>query len=264
MRCTCTSVVLIVCFATLDKLGVLTSLPLYAVVLTSLSGIVGLGFGDTLYMMSLRLVGVARAVPLTCTYPLFSILLAVLLQRETVTLYVILGAVVIVLGIWLLSREETMDVTDLRRRDLVKGVAYALATAVIWSISISLINVAVSLQETSSLDYALGINTLRVLATAAFLLASAPLVDRRFTFLKMRKRTLFALVSGGIVALAMGWFLLTMSFLHIPESRAVPISSTSPFFAAMVGMIFLREPVTARLVAGSAMIVLGIFLVFMI
>ena len=264
MRCTCTSIVLIVCLAVIGKIGVLTSLPVYAAILTSVSGIIGLGFGDTLYMISLKLVGVARAVPITCTYPLFSILLAIFLQKEVVTLYVVLGAVAIVLGIWLLSREEKTDVNNLRKKDLVKGAASALATAVIWSVSIAMINMAVALPETSSLNYALAINTLRVLATAVFLLASAPITDRKFNFLKMQKGTLFALISGGIVALALGWFLLTISFLYIPESQAVPISSTSPLFAAIAGMIFLHEPVTAKIVAGSVIIVVGIFLIFMI
>lgn len=264
VRCTCTSIVLIVCLAVIGKIGVLTSLPLYAAMLTSVSGIIGLGFGDILYMISLKLVGVARAVPITCTYPLFSILLAIFLQKEVVTLYVVLGAVTIILGIWLLSREEKTDVNELRKRDLVEGVASALATAVMWSVSISLINMAVVLPETSSLDYALAINTLRVLATAVFLLASTPIIDRKVDFLKMKKGTLFALISGGIVALALGWFLLTMSFLYIPESQAVPISSTSPLFATMAGMIFLREPVTAKIVVGSVIIVVGIFLIFII
>ena len=264
VRCTCTSIVLIVCLAVVGKIGVLTSLPMYAAILTSVSGIIGLGFGDILYMISLKLIGVARAVPVTCTYPLFSIILAILLQKEVVTLYVVLGAVAIVLGIWLLSREEKTDVNELRKRDMVKGVASALATAVIWSVSIALINMAVALPERSSLDYALAINTLRVLATAVFLLASAPITDRKFNFLKMQKGTLFALISGGILALALGWFLLTISFLYIPESQAVPISSTSPLFAAIAGMIFLHEPVTAKIVAGSVIIVVGIFLIFMI
>lgn len=264
VRCTCTSIVLIACLAVIGRIGILTSLPIYAAMLTSVSGIIGLGFGDSLYMISLKLIGVARAVPITCTYPLFSVLLGIFLQKETVTSYVVLGAVAIVLGIWLLSREEKTDVNELRKRDLVKGVASALATAVIWSVSIALISMAMVLPETSSLDYALAVNTLRVLATAIFLLASAPLIDKKFNFLKMQRGALFALIFGGIVALALGWFLLTMSFLYIPESQAVPISSTSPLFAAMAGIFFLREPVTAKIVAGSAIIVVGIFLIFVI
>jgi len=264
VRCTCTSVVLVICLACIGKIGTLANVPTYAIVLASVSGVIGLGLGDTLYMTSLKLIGVARAVSITCTYPLFSILLAILLQKEVVTLWVVLGAVAIVLGTWLLSQEEETDSKKLHKRELVKGVASALATAVIWSVSISMINTAVTLLGTRSLDHALAVNTIRVLATAIFLLASAPITDRKFNFLKIQRKTLYALVSGGIIALALGWFLLAMSFLYIPESKAVPISSTSPLFAAIAAMTLLREPVTAKIVAGSVIIVVGIFLIFMV
>jgi DME family drug/metabolite transporter len=264
VRCTGTSIALIVALGAIGKIGTLTDVSLYAVILTSVSGIVGLGFGDTLYMISLKLVGVARAVAITCTYPLFSILLAIYLQKEVVTSQVVLGAVVIVLGIWLLSQEEQKDTNRLYRKDLLKGVTASLATAAIWAVSIALINMAVTLPETTSLDHALAVNTIRILATAVFLLGSAPLTDKRFDFLKMKKGTLLAVVSGGLVALAVGWFLLAMSFLHIPESQAVPISSTSPLFAVIAGIIFLQEPVTAKIVVGSLIVVVGIFLIFVI
>jgi drug/metabolite transporter (DMT)-like permease len=68
---------------------------------------------------------------------------------------------------------------------------------------------------------------------------------------------------GGLVALGLGWFLLTYSFLYIPEAQAVPISSTTPLFAVVSGMIFLKERITVRNVAGTIIIVLGIFLLFM-
>lgn len=61
VRCTCTSIALIASLAVIGKIGILTSLPLHAAVLTSISGIIGLGFGDTLHLKSLKLIGVARA-----------------------------------------------------------------------------------------------------------------------------------------------------------------------------------------------------------
>ena len=264
VRCTCTSAALVAFLAAVGKIRIMIDVPLDAAILAGVSGIIGLGFGDTLYMTSLKLVGVARAVPLTCTYPLFSILLAISLQKEAVTHYVVPGAIAIVLGTRLLSREEERDLKELQKRDLVKGVAAALATAVVWAVSIALINMAATLPETSSLDHALAVNTLRTAAAAIFLLASAPITDRNFHFLKMQRKTLYALVSGGLVALALGWFLLVISFLYIPESKAVPISSTSPLFAAIAGMTFLREPITRKLIAGSMLIVVGIFLIFMV
>jgi DME family drug/metabolite transporter len=219
--------------------------------------------GDTLYMVSLKLIGVARAVPITCTYPLFSLLLAVFLQGQAVTLQVVLGAFVIVFGIWLLTEEETGG-DRLQRAVMVRGVAAAVATAVVWSVSIAMIDMAVTLPETGTLDSALAINTFRVVAVAVFLLVSAPVADRGLSFLKMQKKTVATLIFAGVVALALGWFFLAYSFLLIPEAQAVPISSTSPLFATVSGIVFLHERLTAKNVAGSIMIVIGIFLIFIV
>jgi drug/metabolite transporter (DMT)-like permease len=262
VRLVCTSIILVAYLAIIGKFGVLMNLPAYAVVLACVSGIIGLGFGDTLYMMSLKLIGVARAVPITCVYPLFNLLWAVFLVEEPITLSVVLGAVTIVFGIWFLRQETNAGTAETEKKILVKGVAYALATAVMWSVSITMIDMAVTLPETSSVDHALAINTIRVTAIAVSLLVSAPIIDRDFGFLKMQRKTLAVLIFGGIVALGLGWFFLTYSFINTLESRAVPISSTTPLFSTLSGIVFLHEKVTARNAVGSIMIVVGIFLIF--
>ncbi|MGB9854382.1 MAG: DMT family transporter [Candidatus Bathyarchaeales archaeon] len=262
VRCIGTSIFLILCLVLVGKFSVLTSLPAYVVFLTCASGLIGLGLGDTLYLFSLETIGVARAVPITCTYPLFSLVWAVLLAGENVTLHVIFAAIAIVLGIWLLSSEGESNTVKLQRNVLAKGAIVALVTAVIWSISISMVNLA--MKETPGLDHAFAINTLRIAALAAFLLVFTPTVQRGLGFFKMKRKTLAMLLVGGIIAVGLGWFLLTLSFSYIPESQAVPISSTTPLFSTLSGIVFLREKVTAKVAIGSIIIVFGTFLIFLV
>jgi len=263
VRLLCTSMILLVCLVVVGRFWALANLSSYAMWLAGISGIVGLGFGDTLYMVSLKHIGVARAVPITCTYPLFGLLWAILLRGENVTIQLTIGTVAIAMGIWLLSREERTNLTD-ERKIMIIGVVAALAAALLWSISITMVDVAVTLPETGSLDYALAINTLRTAAGAVALVIFAPVIDRKPVFLKFERRTLLALIVGGIVALGLGWFLLAYSFLYIPGSQAVPISSTTPLFSTLVGITLLHERITARNVAGSVIIVLAIFVIFII
>jgi hypothetical protein len=51
----------------------------------------------------------------------------------------------------------------------------------------------------------------------SFFAVSAPVVDRGLGFLKIRKRTVAVLIVGGIVALGLGWFLPTYSFIDTLE-----------------------------------------------
>jgi DME family drug/metabolite transporter len=262
VRLTSTSAMLLIFLAMVGKLSFLTSLSMDVVVLAGFSGVIGLGIGDTLYMMSLKSIGVARAVPITCTYPLFSLIWAACFKGELVTLPVVLGAITIALGIWLLSQENKTNNSGIQKKDLYKGVAFALATAIAWSISITMIDMAV--KETADLDHALVINTVRVTAIAIALFASFPLVSRGFGFGKMSRKAVITLFVGGIIALGLGWFFLTYSFIETLESRAVPISSTTPLFSALAGMALLHEKVTARNFLGSVIIVGGIFLIFLV
>lgn len=263
VRLGCTSLVLMGFVALIGKLSVFSSLPVYSVVLSSLSGLIGLGLGDTLYMVSLKQIGVSRAVPISCTYPLFSLLVALVIQPKTVAFEVIVAAVAIVFGIWLLTREPESSEGMAQAGFRIRGGLFALGAAVFWALSIAMINSAVTLPETGTLDSALVLNIIRVLSVAVFLLASTPLTDRKFSFAKIQRKSLALLTLGGLVALGLGWFLLTYSFLYIPEAQAVPISSTTPLFAVVSGMIFLKERITVRNVAGTIIIVLGIFLLFM-
>jgi len=262
IRLTCTAVVLLALLVVLGKTEVIMSLPQNVIVLAIVSGVIGLGVGDTLYMMSLRDVGVARAVPITCTYPLFNLLWAVLLAGEAVTFPVVLGAVIIVLGIWLLSQADQTGESKLQTRTLYKGLTLALATAVVWSVSIAMINMAV--KETPDLDHALAINVVRVMAVAVTFFAVSPIMDRGLGFLKMNRKTIATLITGGIVALGLGWFFLSYSFVETLESRAVPISSTTPLFSTLTSIVLLHEKVTAKNAAGSTIIVIGIFLIFLV
>jgi DME family drug/metabolite transporter len=262
VRLVCTTAVLLLFLLVIGRFGVATSLPIDVAVLASVSGIIGLGLGDTLYMVSLKSIGVVRAVPITCTYPLFNLLWTSLLGEEQITISVVLGAVAIVLGIWLLSQDSETKNSIMSGNTLIKGVAFALATAVFWSVSITMINVAV--KETGSLDNALAINTVRVTAIAIVLLASAPLTDREYGFLKVQKKTLITLILGGIIALGLGWFFLTYSFVVTLGSRAVPISSTTPLFSTLFGIVFLHEKVSVKSALGSLIIVVGIFLIFVL
>ena len=264
IRLTCTGGILFLIVIAIGKISVLASLPAEALMLAGFSGIIGLGFGDTLYMVSLKRIGVVRAVPITCIYPLFTLLWAIILAGEEVTVSICLGAIAVVLGTWLLSRETENEASPLEKRNLLIGVTYALATAAIWSISITMMDLAVTLPEKSGIDNALAVNTIRVMTIAVSLLALSPVLDRERSFLKVRKRTIATLVAGGVVALGLGWFFLSYSFTEIPESRAVPISSTTPLFSALVGMVFLHEKVTKRDALGSIVIVAGIFFLFLV
>jgi DME family drug/metabolite transporter len=248
--------------AVFGKTGNLVDLPLSVALAAGLSGIISLVLADTLYMFSLKHLGVSRAVPIASTYPLFNILIAVTLKGEEITPFIIIGAVSIISGIWLISRQENNAVTNSHTKTMTKGLIASLSAAVMWAAGMTLMNDAVTNVETSTLDDAFAINLIRVLAASILLLATSPFADRQFKLLKAPKKIWLILAVSGLVSLGLAWFLLAFSFLHIKGSVAVPISSTTPLFSTIAGIVFLKEPITKQITLGSIIIVLGTFLLF--
>lgn len=262
-RCISTTVFFIACLGATGKLQYLATLRTDLLLLAGLSGVIGLCVGDTLYMLSLKLIGVSRAVPVTCIYPLFTMSFAALFFSEQIALYMLIGAMLIIVGIWLISQEKD-ESSIMTRNVLFKGVLVALTTAIVWAISIALMDKALTFSELAGIDAAVAVNTVRMLATTFSLLALSPLLDRQFRVLKMKRKTWAILALGGITALGLGWVLLAASLLHIQASRAVPISSVSPLFATIFGAFLLKERVTLRIFVGSIFIVLGTSALFIL
>ena len=262
VRCATNAGVLVAALLLLGQAGALAALPTRTMVLVVTSGVVGLGVGDTLYMVGLKFVGVSRAVPLAATYPLFSLIWATLLLHQQLTIAAVLGAAVIVLGIWLLSREKAGQKTIVKSRLALIGLSVSLVTAVIWSVSITMMNVAVSGVTSLGANYA--IVTLRIASVALFFILLAPFLDREHGFLKIKRNAVVALCIGGLIANGVGWLLLNYSFLNTSLTHAVPISSTSPLFAAIAGFMLFHERMTKEAVLGATAIVAGICLIFLL
>jgi drug/metabolite transporter (DMT)-like permease len=209
-------------------------------------------------------VGVSVAVPLAATYPLFSLVWATFLLGEPVTALAIVGAVLILVGICLLSREKNGKTALVKGRLALTGVAVSLATAFVWSVSITLMDAAVTLPGLNSLDANYAIITTRVAVMALIFILLAPVIDRSRGFLKMKRKTILLLCFGGLVANAVGWLFMNYSFQNILEAQAVPISSTTPLFSALAGFILFRERITIRRVLGAVIIVAGVVSIFMV
>ncbi len=97
-------------------------------------------------------------------------------------------------GIWLLSREKGNGGIPIRERIVLTGVAMSLMTAKIWSVSLSLMDVVVSMLGVGSLAANYSVITTRIVSTALFLLILAPILDRNHSFLKIKKSTLALLL----------------------------------------------------------------------
>lgn len=214
-----------------------------------LAGLVGTVAGRLLRFVSIERVGPSIAAALGNLHPLFAAAFAILLLGERVTAPIMLGTVVIVLGTTVLSIGPRR--VGFRRSHLALPVLSAGCfgfVAILRKLGLGHVGPV--------LGAAINVTT-AFIAFTAFLAASG----RHRAFVS-RGRTLGYFVVAGITE-------NTSVLLNIVAlgaglvSVVTPLYGTAPIFVLALSFLFLRgvEALTARIVIGTVLIVLGVYLI---
>ncbi len=91
---------------------------LSAIVLLGLSGVIGIGFGDTAYFEALNCLGARRTLILESLAPPLAALLAQTFLRENLTTQAWVGIILTIVGVTWVVIERTPDATESRFRPL--------------------------------------------------------------------------------------------------------------------------------------------------
>lgn len=230
----------------MGELQNLPNLSFYGFLFVTLAAIIGFGVGDTLLLKSINLIGVSRSYTIAYTYPLFTMVLAVLFLAEPFLLTYLLGTVMIflgVVGVSVRNRTQTDDGNS-------KGVLAAFATAILWAVGTIL--VALGLNDMSTILA----NTVRFPLLLMFLLPVSKFWRKK---LRLTRKDWVFLATSGILGMTLGGIAFLFSVQLIGASRATSLSSSSPVLASLMSSLFLKEKVTLRIIASSIMVVLGIY-----
>jgi drug/metabolite transporter, DME family len=213
------------------------------------AGLIGTLGGRLFRFMAIDLVGASISAALMNLSPLVSSTLAIVLLGEELTLPVLVGTLVIVVGTTLLSSGG-------RRTGVRPGLLVVpLLSAVCFGI--------VAILRKVGLEGMAPIPGFAVNVTAAFVAFTAFLVAARQTrAMTCRREGLIYLLAAG-VAENLSVFLVLMALTVGAVSVVAPLASVSPIFVLVLSVFFLRgiEHLNARIVIGIALIVAGIVLI---
>jgi len=219
-----------------------------AIPLFMLSGIIGTAGGRLLRFVSIEKVGAPVAASMINLNPFIATGLAIFVLGERVTLPMIAGTGVIVLGTTLLSRSgRQVGFQPLRLFYPFLSAACFGAVAIIRKLGLS---------HTGPL-FGSAVNITTALVTfTAFLLASG---NRQV--LVWHGRGLVYFVGAGI-AENLSVFLVLVALGLGEVSVVAPLAGTAPLFVLPFTSLFLKgvEQLTGRIVIGAILIVLGVFL----
>ena len=109
----------------------LTAISWRTITLLSLSGIIGIGLGDTAYFLALNSLGARRTLLLETASPPMGALLAFIFIGEQLAPLSWCGILLTVLGIaWVISERNPVDNIGISRRGMVWGILAAIAQAI--------------------------------------------------------------------------------------------------------------------------------------
>lgn len=219
------------------------------------SMIIGGGLGDALYVMSMARIGVCRSFPIANSYPALTMIIGALFLNEVVSAPVVAGLALVIGGVYLVGRPSQDPLAATAVSTDSSGVTMALIAAVCWAGS--MVMVAPGLQGLDAIMVA------SVRTPAMALILWAIVVARRTwpKLLALSRREWLIVVVGGLVGWGLGSVLFLLAVSLAGPTRAAIVTSTSPLFALLLSVAFLRERVNVSILAGTALTVLGVVLV---
>jgi drug/metabolite transporter (DMT)-like permease len=233
------------------------------------SGILAFGVGDTFYILALRRLGATIAVPIgESAYPLFTFFLAWVWLDETFSRGLLIGTALVLAGIVFLTSREApvageaggsiaVDVRSIsqRRGSWLVGLPVVLAASVFWAIS------TVWLRAGSGNLGPEGAAAMRVLPVSIVLLIAVQaspggMQIRRYSLLDMT-----GAAAVDVFGLAIASLVYVSAIQEIGASKTSILTATVPLFTLPLAVIFLKERVTPRVVAGTIVCTLGIWFI---
>jgi uncharacterized membrane protein len=211
------------------------------------SGVVGTAAGRLFRVAAIEKVGAPVAVAINNLSPFISTGLAILLLGEHVTLPILLGTLVIVLGTILLSLSG-------------KYVGFPVRHLIYPFLSASCFGV-VAIARKLGLGHAGPLFDSAINNTAAMVAATAfVLVSGNRGALVCDRRSILYFIGGGIMENT-GVFLVLVSLGLGEVSVVTPLAGTAPLFVLLLTFLFPRgmEKLSWRIIVGVVLIVLGVF-----
>ncbi|MHA2396954.1 MAG: DMT family transporter [Candidatus Thorarchaeota archaeon] len=237
------------------------TVPVESLIPLILSMIIGIVIGDGMYFYSQERIGVARAFPISMSYPLLVYFLAAMFLDEPIIPQRVIGAFIVIFGVIMIARAEQDETKIDRNRwsddDLQRGLILAFLVFICWALS------------DVTFQYGLiGVppaeaNFYRILAASLILVPIFLISLKRERVLPSRRTTMFALATG-IVGLGLSLVVYSFAVKFVGATVTSLIIASAPMFTAPLSAIYLDEDVNQRVAVGTILTIIGVLMVVII
>ncbi len=235
--------------------SVLRPVPLSAYILLLLSGVIGIGIGDTVFFMSLNILGAGLTCIVICMYSPFIITLSIVFLGESMSLLQIVGALLIISAILIATVEKHK--IAISRKKLVVGVLLGVLSCAAMAAGIVMIK---PLLEQSPVLWATGIRLFFGTVALALILLFYPARHKIIDSLILTKRWTYT-ISGSFIGAYLAMIVWIAGMKYTQASIASALNQTSVIFIFIFAGFILKEPVNLKRATGIILAFVGSFLV---
>jgi DME family drug/metabolite transporter len=238
------------------RIGTLAALPLRAWAFLICSSVVGLVIGDLLYLQSMKLIGLSRAMPLSTTYPFFTMLLAWLFLREPLDWTIAAGATLIALGAYMLAVSRpsvAVEAVQGTARANLAGIVLAFLAAICWSSSTVMLRVGLEQAD------AIIANAVRMLVLVVVLLLIIVQQGELGLVKGYSLRTWGVASLAGLIGTGLGTYAFANAIQLAGAAKTSILTAAMPLFGVPLSLLLGEKP-SSRTLMGTALTVAGVWL----
>ena len=235
----------------------LAGIEAWTLVLLLVSGVVGIGLGDTVYFAAINHLGARRALLMETLAPALAALLAGLGLGEVLSWSAYLGMVLTLVGVgWVIS-QRLSPTADLSPRPSYRGVLYGALAALGQASGAVLSRAALADTGVDPLWSSLLRLAGGLLLITTLLMAQGQL---RHQLKPLGSTRILALVAvAAVLGTYLGIYLQQIALKYSPTGIAQALTATSPLFILpMAGL--MGDRVTGRAVGGAVLALVGVVL----
>lgn len=237
----------------LGKWSLLSKLNITSLVYIGIASILILIIGDTFYFIALKFVGVAKTVPISYSYSIFVAIISITFLKESLTVAILLGTAAVVSGVWLVAGRAENEGRKQRRQKL--GILMALGTSLCWACGVAVYKIVLANADPFLFVSVRTLFILPILGVFRVLPSKTKLAAGSLT--RFNVLTIFL---SGLIAIGVGDTFYLIGLETTKANIAAPLASTTPLFAAIIAILYLKEEVSRRVVAGTLLVTVGIML----
>ena len=225
-----------------------------------ISGCLGMGLSDVLFIYALSIVGANRVAIINCFEPAVIYFFSILILGTILTLQQFIGFVIVIISLLIISYEKDSD--DINPKIKKQGMLIQICAVIISSFSIVLIKPILS--KTDSIVIQVWITVFRLLpgfivAWIIFLfqtnkVKSLLAIKKSFIGLKL-------LISSGLgTFIALMFWIIGYANIEKPPVASI-IGQTAVIFIIILSFIFLKEKISKLRIISIFIALSGVFLI---